>query len=416
MSKREVIVSVDLEGRAIRVGVLHLGIVRGNERATFRYDEAWLANADRFALSPALTLDVGGFQPPPSQPLHGALSDSSPDRWGRSLMQRDERRRARMEQRSPRALFEGDYLLGVHDEARQGALRFQLNRDGPFVAPPTKGNVPPMVDLPRLLSATQQLETNSDAEADDALALILAPGSSLGGARPKASVRAADGSLWIAKFAKHDDAYSVESWEAVALTLAKAARIDTPIFELREVATTRALLVQRFDRRATIRIPYLSAMSLLNAPDGEPRSYVEIAEEIRRHGAAAKADLAQLWRRLAFSIAISNLDDHLRNHGFLYDGPAGWRLSPVFDLNPVPADVRPPVLSTSVDVDRDTTASFELAIKAHAQFLLTHAEAEEILAEVCAAVSGWQRTATRLGISRGEIDRMASAFRHGQGT
>jgi len=410
VSRRDIIVSVDLEGEAQRVGVLHLGLVRGHERATFRYDDAWLADPRRFALSPALTLDAGGFQPMPSQSLHGALSDSAPDRWGRTLMQREERRRARTEQRSPRALFESDYLLGVHDEVRQGALRFQVEPNGPFVAPLTKGNVPPMVELPRLLAATQQLETDADADADDALALILAPGSSLGGARPKASVRAPDGSLWIAKFAKSDDAYSVELWEAVALTLARAAGIDTPAFELLDVASTRALLVQRFDRRGAIRIPYLSALSLLNASDGESRSYVEIAEEIRRHGAAAKADLAQLWRRLVFSVATSNLDDHLRNHGFLYDGPAGWRLSPVFDLNPVPADVRPRVLSTSINVDGDPTASFELALEAHAQFLLTSAEAQEILAEVRSAVRDWRRTATRLGSSRGEIERMASAF------
>lgn len=410
MSRRDIIVSVDLAGQAHRVGVLHLGIVRGREAATFRYDDAWLAASHRFALSPALTLDGGGFQPLASQPLHGALSDSAPDRWGRTLMQREERRRARVEGRTPRALMESDYLLGVHDVVRQGALRFQLEAEGAFVAPTTAANIPPMLELPRLLAATQQLETDSETDTDEALALILAPGSSLGGARPKAAVRATDGSLWIAKFAKSDDSYSVESWEAVALSLAKAAGIETPLFELVEVAATRALLVQRFDRRAAERIPYLSAMSLLNAVDGVPRSYVEIAEELRQHGAQAKADLAQLWRRLVFTIAISNLDDHLRNHGFLYAGPSGWRLSPVFDLNPVPADLRPRVLSTSVDVDGDPSASIELAMASHEQFLISSAEAGAIRDQVEVAVREWRRVAMRYGIGRAEIERMASAF------
>lgn len=412
MSRRDVVVSVDLARQVHRVGVLHLGSVRGRETATFRYDDAWLEANDRFALAPALTLDAGGFQPLPSQSLHGAFSDSAPDRWGRMLMQRDERRRARLEHRAPRALQESDYLLGVQDEARQGALRFRLSAEGPFVAENRPGNIPPMLELPRLLAATQQLDTDAEAEADDALALILAPGSSLGGARPKASVRAKNGALWIAKFAKSDDTYSMESWEAVALTLAKAAGIVTPEFELRAVARTRALLVKRFDRQGAVRVPYLSAMSMMNATDGEPRSYVEIAEALRRNGAQAKADLAELWRRLVFTIAISNLDDHLRNHGFLYDGAAGWRLSPAFDLNPVPADVRPRVLSTSVEVDGDFAASFELAMEAQSQFLLSRAEAQAIIADVAKAVAGWRRAATRFKVGRAEIDRMASAFRN----
>lgn len=411
MSKRDVVVSADLDGTVRRVGVLHFGSARGREIASFAYESEWLASPDRFPLAPALALGAGSFQPTASQTLHAPLTDSAPDRWGRTLMRREERRRARTEGRTLRALSESDFLLGVTDRVRQGALRFQLDASGPFLAEEASASIPPLVELPRLLAAVRDLETDEDEASDDALALLLAPGSSLGGARPKASVIDTSGSLWIAKFPQSDDEYSTEVWEAVVLTLARSAGILVEEFSLREVAGTPVLLVKRFDRRGAIRIPYLSAMSLLNAADGEARSYVEIAESLRQHGTAAKSDLAELWRRLVFTIRVANLDDHLRNHGFLLAGPTGWRLSPVFDLNPVPADVRARYLSTAIDIDGDPTASVEKALVVHGQFQLSLDDSRMILGEVDAAVRGWERVAREHGARRGEIARMESAFR-----
>ena len=410
MSTRDVLVSVELNGIVQRVGELHVGFVRGHETVSFTYAAEWLASPERFALAPALMLSEGSFQPPAQQTLHAPLTDSAPDRWGRTLMRREERRRARAEHRTPRTLRESDYLLGVNDRVRQGALRFQLGEHGPYLEQDGSASIPPFVALPRLLTATRDLETDEDEATDDALALLLAPGSSLGGARPKASVISPDGALWIAKFPKSDDTYRVEVWEAVVLTLARSAGLHVEEFDLRRVAGADVLLVKRFDRRGTSRTPYLSSMGLLNAADGEMRSYVEIAEAIRTHGADAKADLEELWRRLVFTIRVSNLDDHLRNHGFLHVGTAGWRLSPVFDVNPVPADIRSGFLSTAIGADGDSTASVERALEVREEFLLSDETTRTILSEVDLAVRVWRDVARTLGAGSGEIDRMASAF------
>jgi len=410
MTRRDVLVSVDVNGNVSRVGELHLGVVRGHETANFVYASEWLASPEHFALAPSLMTMPGALQPLARQALHGPIADSAPDRWGRTLMRREERRRARVEGRAVRTLLESDFLLGVGDHSRQGALRFQLTPTGPFLAAADALSIPPLVQLPRLLAAARDLETDEDADADDSLALMLAPGSSLGGARPKASVLGPDAALWIAKFPRSDDPYNVEAWEGVTLTLARAAGIRVEEFRVRDVAGIKTLLVKRFDRRGAVRIPYLSAMSLLNVREGEQRSYVEIAESLRVHGAAPVADLAELWRRLVFSILVANVDDHLRNHGFLHSGPTGWRLSPLFDVNPVPTDIRPRVLSTSIDVDGDPTANVEIALEVCEQFLLSISAARDILREVREAVAEWRRVAKDAGLTRGEIERMESAF------
>jgi serine/threonine-protein kinase HipA len=415
MSAPTAYVYIDTDGAPRLVGRLYVAAHRGRETATFQYDDTWIVSDDSFALEPALSVSRAPHHAGEDRRMFGALGDSAPDRWGQTLLRRAERRQAKAEKRAPRALRDVDFLLGVTDSVRQGALRLALSEGGPFISPERPGGVPPLVELPALLAATDRYL--ADRETADDLRLLLAPGSSLGGARPKASVRDTNGTLLIAKFPKREeDDYRVVAWEAVALQLARVAGLRTTESRLDRVADHDVLLVTRFDRQVTDqgvrRIPYLSAMSMLGAVDGERRSYVEIADALRAHGAAAAQDLAELWRRIVFSVLISNTDDHLRNHGFLYTGATGWRLSPVFDVNPVPTDIKDRVLSTAIGVDGDPTASLDIAFEVAAQFGIKTADAKRIAAEVGAATARWGAVAARFGIAASEIDRMRSAFEH----
>jgi serine/threonine-protein kinase HipA len=405
---RQVLVYVDLDGTPQFVGRLWGRMRKDRESATFEYDQSWVEHAKRFSLEPALQLGPGPFHTASGQPLFGAIGDSAPDRWGRVLMRRAERRRAELAGEAARTLREIDYLLLVDDEARQGALRFAEKEGGPFLAHERK-QIPPLIELPRLLTAAQHVVDGKDSDED--LMLLLAPGSSLGGARPKASVRLRDGQLAIAKFPNHGDEVNTVVWEAVALTLAKKAGIAVPQWRLESAARKPVLVLRRFDRHGETRLPFLSAMSMLDARDQETRSYLEIVDALRRHGAAPKQDLQELWRRIVFSILISNTDDHLRNHGFLWSGPAGWRLSPAYDLNPVPADIKPRILTTAIDLD-DATASLQLAYEVAPYFELTAKDARAIAGQAGKAVNSWRRVAAQLDLGKREIDRMASAFEH----
>jgi serine/threonine-protein kinase HipA len=405
---RAILVSIDLAGKPQPVGSLWARTRKGKETATFEYDHRWLNNREAFSLEPALTLGPGPHHTETGKALFGAIGDSAPDRWGRLLMRRAERRKSAQQQRPNRALTEIDFLLLVNDAARQGALRFAESEDGPFLNAGTP-SIPPLIDLPRLLSASQRVE--DDAEEDDDLRLLLAPGSSLGGARPKASVRDRDGTLAVAKFPQKGDPTRTVLWEAVALKLAAAAGVHVPVWRVELVADRPVLLLRRFDRDGAVRIPFLSAMSMLGSSDRETHSYLEIADAVRQYGAAPVEDLQQLWRRIVFSILISNTDDHLRNHAFLYDGNDGWRLSPAYDLNPTPADIKPRILSTLIDTD-DGTASLDLAFSVAAYFALDPGEARKIAGEAGRAVSRWRQAAARVGLQKIEVDRMASAFDH----
>ncbi|HMC65601.1 MAG TPA: type II toxin-antitoxin system HipA family toxin [Gemmataceae bacterium] len=407
--ENEVLVYVDLQGTPHLVGRLWARMRRDKESATFEYDKNWLAHTERFSLEPALKLGPGPFHTTSDKPLFGAIGDSVPDRWGRVLMRRAERRRAEREGQAPRTLREIDYLLTVDDEARQGALRFAQSEGGPFLAEHGARKIPPLIELPRLLSAAEHVL--SDTDSDEDLRLLLAPGSSLGGARPKASVRDRDGHLVIAKFPNKGDEVNAVLWEAVALTLAARAGIPVPAWRLATVAGKPVLLLRRFDREPGMRVPFVSAMSMLDAKDNEVRSYLEFVDILRQYGAAPKDDMRALWRRIVFSILISNTDDHLRNHGFLWAGPAGWRLSPAYDLNPVPTDIKPRVLTTAIDLD-DATASLEVALEAASYFELAADEARQVAAQVGRPVATWRKVAAKLGLTKGEIDRMASAFEH----
>jgi serine/threonine-protein kinase HipA len=406
---RALVVYIDLRGVSQFVGRMWARARKGRESATFEYEQSWLDHPERFALEPALSLFPGPQHTSAGRALFGSLGDSAPDRWGRILMRRAERRAAKKEARAPRTLLEVDFLLMVDDEARLGALRFAEQEGGPFLAAGGPSRIPPLVKLPRLLQASDRVASETDTDED--LRLLLAPGSSLGGARPKASVRDRGGRLAIAKFPHKGDDVDVERWEAVALALASRAAIPVPNWRIEEVAGRAVLLLRRFDREQECRVPFLSAMSMLGADDNEQRSYLEIVDGIRRYGAEPAADIRELWRRVVFNVLISNTDDHLRNHGFLYEGGRGWRLSPAYDLNPVPTDVRERTLSVAITLD-DPTASLSLAMEVAEYFGLPLKEARRIAGEVGSAVSRWRREASRIGIQRAEVDRMASAFEH----
>lgn len=402
-------VYVDLGGITHYVGRMWVHTRSRQEAATFQYDDSWLGSSQKFALEPALMLGSGDYHTDDGKALFGSLGDSAPDRWGRLLISRVAKRSAVTQGSSPRFLREIDYLLAVNDYARQGALRFTLAKGGPFLAQSegSGANVPPLVDLPRLLAAADSANEDNDED----ILFLLAPGSSLGGARPKASVRDTDGSLLIAKFPHKNDAGDTVTWEAVALTMAEKAGIAVHGWRMEDVGGRPALLLNRFDRKREIRIPFLSAMSMIGSKDRETRSYLEIADALRIHGARPQHDLSELWRRIVFTVLISNVDDHMRNHGFLYDGESGWSLSPVYDVNPTPAQEQPRILSSSID-DSDSTASLDLAFDVAEYFELTADEARSIVSEVGNVVKGWRYEATKLGLSGQEIDRMASAFEH----
>jgi serine/threonine-protein kinase HipA len=404
----DVEVHIDLDGTTRPVGLLRRHVARRAETVTFEYDDAWLAEKSRFSIEPALTLTRGVFSTPRNQAIFGSIGDSAPDTWGRRIMQRSERRLAEKEKRPVRTLTEADYLLGVSDETRLGALRFRWTDDPIFLAPARAG-VPPLIELGRLLPITERILR--DEETDDDLQLIFALGSSLGGARPKASVVDQHGHLAIAKFPKETDDYSIEVWEEIALRLADRAGIVTPHHELIEVANKRVLLSRRFDRSEKIRIPFLSAMSMMGSADGERGSYPEMVDALTRYGANAKADAAALYRRMVFNVLVSNVDDHLRNHGFLWLGRNGWSLSPAYDLNPTPTDVKARILTTNIDLE-EGTCSIDLVESVADFFGLALPAARDIIREVGAAVAGWRAVAAAVGAKPSEINRMASAFEH----
>lgn len=403
----DVEVHISLGGATLRVGTLYAP-ERGGDRApvVFEYHPDWLGHDTAFSLEPALQLGRGAFAP--TAGLFGSIGDSAPDTWGRRLMQRAERRGAEREARTPRTLTEIDYLLGVSDRARLGALRFRRSGEETFLAEEGAG-VPGLVDLGKLLAVTERIERDEESEAD--LRMIFAPGSSLGGARPKASVLDQHGALSIAKFAKETDDYRIELWEAVALDLARQAGITTAEHALHEVAGKPVLISRRFDRDGERRIPFLSALSMMGLKDGERASYPELVDVLTRTGANAAADAAELYRRMIFNILISNVDDHGRNHGFLWQNQAGWVLSPAYDLNPVPVDLKARILSTNISLD-DATCDLGLALSVAEYFGLKPAHASEIVRHVAGVTQGWSAAAERAGARAAEIKRMASAFEH----
>jgi serine/threonine-protein kinase HipA len=402
---REIEVHIDWDGATRPVGRLWARAKGARQTCSFAYDPAWLGLAGAFALDPNLPLVRGDAHWDGG--LFNAFSDAAPDRWGRNLMSRRERHQAKLEGRVPQTLMDADVLMLVEDQTRLGALRFR-DAGAQVYQAASAHPVPPIVALPRLLSAARRVV--DDKETDEDLRLLLAPGSSLGGARPKASVLGAEDQLLMAKFPSQNDDWPVPVWESVAMTLAEQAGVCVPAFQLRQVARRPVFMTSRFDRTADGRQPFCSALTALSAADGETRSYMELVDFLRQDGVDPRGDAAQLWRRMVFNVLISNTDDHLRNHGFLRDA-AGWRLSPAFDLNPMPVDVKPRVHALALN-ETDQDASLEVLLEAASHFRLDKTEAAAIAKWVGAAVAGWRDVAAKHGLTPNQIDRMASAFEH----
>lgn len=401
-------VYVNYKGQDIPVGRLWSYFNNGRESASFKYDESWLKNPENFELEPYLPLTEGTFHTDTKKSIFASFSDCSPDSWGRLLIKQNEEKRAEKEKRARRQLNQIDYLLAVYDFSRHGALRFKQTPDGDFLSAKDNKAIPPLVELPKLLTASEKI-LDDDASYND-IRELLAPGSSLGGARPKASVIDKTGNLCIAKFPKKDDNNNNVLWEAVALTLAEKAGLNVQRWELTTALGKAVLLLKRFDRTGGgQRIPFLSAMTMLNANDGESNeySYLDLAEIIRTKGVNVTNDMKELWHRMLFSVLISNTDDHLRNHGFLRTDATGWQLSPLYDVNP--SSDRTGNLQLNID-ETSSTASVELVMSVAEYFRLNKTEAEKIFNQTRSAVAEWRDVAKALGIGAGEIARMAAAF------
>lgn len=376
----------------------------------FHYQRSWLSDARAFALDPDLSLDASPFFPKPELGNFGIFLDSSPDRWGQTLMKRREALQAGDEKRPPRTLYAWDFLIGVQDATRQGALRFKLPGTDEFLGN-EKMAAPPITTLRELEAVAYQLSGRRLDDLDALrkwLAVLVAPGASLGGARPKANFTEADGTLWIGKFPARDDDRDIGAWEYVVHGLAQKAGVDVPDAKPLQLNNEyHTYCVQRFDRAQGVRRFYASAMTLLRKEQSEGTSYLELAQFLRANGDAAQvdADLAQLFRRVAFNVAVGNRDDHLRNHGFIL-GTNGWRLAPAFDVNPN-IDKAEHVLNID---DADNRPSLQLVLSTAAFYGLEPDRARQILEEVVAVVDVWQEAARHAGIARADVELTASAF------
>lgn len=405
--ERELLVYVDLNGEPVHAGRLWVRDKQGKETATFQYTPAWLKHPARFELAPPLTLHPGQFQA--ADRLFNCFSDAAPDRWGQMLMRYHERNRAKDAGTQPKTLLASDFLAGVDDQTRMGALRFKDAKGGDFLTK-TGATVPPVLELKNLLSATDRIEKGKARKSD--VELVLAPGASLGGARPKATVRDRDGQLWLAKFPWVKDEWPVIKWEIALLTMAGNAGVEVPQFRVEPIGAKTVLMIARFDRRiGGVRFPYMSAFTALDAKDHqEDRSYMELVDALRTLGYAPREDLHQLWRRMVFNLLVSNTDDHMRNHGFLRSGD-GWRLSPAFDMNPVPADVNGRIHVLAFN-EMDRSSELDICMSVANYFALKPSEAAAIAGEVAAAVAPWRDVAKACKLSKFDIERMESAFEH----
>lgn len=407
MTPREVEVFVRIGGEDVLAGRLWPHRRQQTESQTFAYSPSYLARRDAYAMDPALPLVAGQIQTPLGHAMFGAFSDCAPDRWGRMLIHRRARRAHEGSRGSAEeSIGEIDYLLGVRDDLRQGALRFRAAGTEPFLADETSG-VPHLVDLPKLLGFADRAER--DVADEEELDVLLKGGSSLGGARPKAHVLDRSGRIAIAKFPRpQGDEWDVTAWEAVALQLARDARIAVADSELIEVDGRSVLVVDRFDRDGERRVGYASAMTMLEAVDGEGRSYLDLVEVIEAESDRASDDLRELWRRIAFSRLIANTDDHLRNHGFLRATTGGWALSPAFDLNPDP-EPGAKRFATAI-ADGSGGDGLETLLEVAGFFRLSGDEARAILAAVSTATSRWREVARKEGIAPASIAQMEPAF------
>jgi serine/threonine-protein kinase HipA len=410
--KTDIIVYAHWKGMPlpIKMGILSAQEARGHLTWSFAYDKDWVKTHSQQELDPDLQW-VGGPQYSPDKPNFGVFLDSMPDRWGKTLMQR--REAILNEEGERKRLTDVDYLLGVNDLTRMGGLRFKLEEEGPFLDDNDEKAVPPLTALRELQYAADMVESDEDSDAvREWIMFLLAPGSSLGGARPKASVSDEEGNLWIAKFPSRQDDMNKGAWEYLAWELAQNAGIVVPEAELMNVAgKNHTFLTKRFDRQGAERIHFASAMTMTGRFEGEerePPSYLETAEFIQFYGASPDEDLQQLWRRIVFNIAISNTDDHMRNHGFIITNE-GWRLSPAYDMNP---SIDRKGLALNIDLELNAL-NFDLARSVGEYFNLNNNDMDTIIKEVQGAVSNWEEVAVNIGIPSAQRRLMEAAFNLG---
>jgi len=394
------------------MGELSIQHIKGKEVFSFSYNKEWLQNDNAQTIDPDLQLYSGPQYLPSGKSNFGIFLDSSPDRWGRVLMDRREALIAKQEDRKIKKLFEEAYLLGVFDAHRMGALRFKTELDGPFLSDNKGLAAPPWTTLRELENASIQLEKGilKDDVSLKWINLLLAPGASLGGARPKASVIDTGGNLWIAKFPSVNDKTDVGAWEMVANELAMRSGINIAEAKLKKFNTPHhTFLSKRFDRIKDKRINFASAMTLLGHSDGlEGVSYLDLAGFLIQHGASTNEDLEELWRRIVFNIAIKNTDDHPRNHGFIL-AKKGWRLSPAFDVNPIYYGKG---LTLNIS-ETDNSLDFDLALSVIEYFRVNEKKAKSMISGIKHAINGWKAIATKFKISRTELALMEQAFEFG---
>ena len=393
------------------LGRLFVSTIKGGETYSFEYDKEWLSTTGyTVSLDPDF-MGYGGREYPSYNNIFGVFADASPDRWGRLLMNKKERKIADKESRKPKRLNESDFLMGVYDETRMGGIRFKLDKDGEFLSNDKETATPPWAKLRTLEEASRQFENDESALNEKWLNQLLRPGSSLGGARPKATVVDTEGQLWIAKFPSKNDTNNTGAWEKVVHDLARMCGLNVPESKLETFSKLGStFLVKRFDRDGDKRIHFASAMTLLGKTDGasaeDGSSYLDLVSIIKSNGANPNADLIELWKRIVFNMAVSNTDDHLRNHAFILK-KSGWALSPLYDVNPVPYGDE---LSLNVNED-DNRISIPLAIKTAHRFGIKEKEAIIYAKEITEIVkNNWEKLATKYGISRGKIEDMKPAF------
>lgn len=411
----KILVYADWAGlpQTIQVGTLNAKIVRGKEVFSFEYSLHWLQLQQAQILDPDLQLYAGPQYLMDGKPNFGMFLDSSPDRWGRVLMKRREAIIARQEERKPRILDESDFLLGVFDGNRMGGLRFKTSEDGEYLSHATELAAPPWVNLRDLEYASLRLENEEMTSTEELrwLNMLMAPGSSLGGARPKASVNDPEGNLWIAKFPSINDEHNIGAWEMVVYELAVNSGITVAPARLKQFSGRHhTFLTRRFDRvKQTSRIHFASAMTLLGRQDGTDfhtgASYLDIAAFIIQNGRQVNNNLKELWTRIVFNVMVKNTDDHLRNHGFLLQ-EHGWELSPAYDMN---ANPQGNGLTLNIS-ENDNSLDPELALSVAKHFRLKPQEASAIFNNIKNAVSKWPAIAAKYKLSRREQENMETAF------
>ena len=395
------------------VGELGYESLRGSDSYSFRYDADWLRKHGSLVLRADLNNDTGQQYTQPDRDIFGGFSDALPDRWGRLLLNRREQIQASEEKRPVRKLSSFDYLLGIDDFSRMGGFRFTTEKDGEFINSDTSLRVPPLTDIRALVAASMEIEKSEDLNRlpdKKWLLQLIHPGSSLGGARPKAGVMGSDGHLYVAKFPSRNDDYDVALWEHHSHLLAKAAGViaaETSVIETGGKHHT--LLSKRFDRNAEgRRRHFASAMTLLGLTDGcdakTGNGYLDIVDFILQYCRDVEDNLRQLYRRVAFNIAISNSDDHFRNHGFLLT-PRGWTLSPAYDMNPTLNGYQALLINSSTN-----QADLSILLDSSEEYMISKAEAKQIISEVIAGVSRWKALANRLGIAKREIDLFEQVY------